>query len=56
MKKGRIGSIIQYVREHPGVSSSEIITGLGLDISPATIRRDLTLLVAEKQTLSRGAE
>lgn len=47
MKKERIDSIIQYIREHPGVSSSEITTGLGLDISPATIRRDLTLLIAE---------
>ncbi|RGU38722.1 DeoR family transcriptional regulator [Alistipes indistinctus] len=54
MKKGRIGSIIQYVREHPGVSSSEIITGLGLDISPATIRRDLTLLVAENKLSVEG--
>lgn len=54
MKNQRIESIIQYIREHPGVSSSEIITGLGLDISPATIRRDLTLLVAENKLSVEG--
>ena len=54
MKKERIDSIIQYIREHPGVSSSEITTGLGLDISSATIRRDLTVLIAENKLSVEG--
>lgn len=54
MKNGRTEGIIQYVREHPGVSSSEIITGLGLNISPATLRRDLALLVANNKLSVEG--
>ena len=54
MKKERIDSIIQYIREHPGVSSSEITTGLGLYISSATIRRDLTVLIAENKLSVEG--
>lgn len=54
MKNGRTDSIIQYVREHPGVSSSDIITGLGLNISPATLRRDLALLVADNKLSVEG--
>ncbi|MDR0907060.1 MAG: Fic family protein [Rikenellaceae bacterium] len=54
MKSSRKEAIIGYVREHPGVSSSEITTGLGLDISAATLRRDLAGLVAENVFTAEG--
>lgn len=54
MVNDKIPSIINYVREHPGVSSSEILGGLGWDISPATMRRYLTSLVSENILISTG--
>jgi fido (protein-threonine AMPylation protein) len=54
MKNNRPKAIIEYVKAHPGASSSEIATSLGLDISPATLRRDLARLVAEDKLRSQG--
>ncbi|MDR0907951.1 MAG: Fic family protein [Rikenellaceae bacterium] len=54
MKNSRTEAIIGYIREHSGVSSSEIIAGLGLDISPATLRRDMARLVAENVLTTEG--
>lgn len=55
MKNTKYDSIVDFVRNNPGVSSSEIISGLGLDVSPATMRRYLTALVAENKLVSTGA-
>jgi fido (protein-threonine AMPylation protein) len=54
MKNDRAKSIVEYVREHSGVSSSDIITGLGLEISPATLRRELTRLVTDNKLTVEG--
>ncbi|MDR0954350.1 MAG: Fic family protein [Rikenellaceae bacterium] len=54
MKSGRTERIIEYVREHPGASSSEIASGVGVDVSPATLRRDLAGLVAENGLVAEG--
>jgi Fic family protein len=54
MKSNRTEAIIGYVREHPGTSSSDITVGLGLGISPATLRRDLTRLVTENVLVTEG--
>jgi Fic family protein len=54
MKTDRTTNIIEYIREHAGVSSSEIIAGLGLTISPATLRRDLARLVDENRLTVEG--
>lgn len=54
MNSERTDRIIQYVREHPGVSSSEITSGLGLAISSATLRRELARLVSENKLTAEG--
>lgn len=54
MENERAKSIIGYIQEHPGTSSSEVILGLSLDISQATIRRDLASLVADNILITRG--
>ncbi len=54
MKRERAEIIVGYVREHPGASSSEIASGLGLDISSATLRRELARLVADRKLQSEG--
>lgn len=54
MENGRNTSIIQYVREHPGASKSDISAGLALDISPATLKRDLAGLVADNTLVMQG--
>lgn len=54
MKNDRTESIIEYVRQHPGASSSDVIAGLGLDISPATLRRNLAQLAAENKLRIEG--
>ncbi len=54
MKNDRSENIVGYVKEHPGASSSEIITGLGLEISPATLRRDLARLGNENTLIVEG--
>lgn len=54
MKNQRIERIIDYVRENPGVATSEIFAGLNLDISAATLKRDLAGLVAENILIILG--
>ena len=54
MKNYRSENIVGYVKEHPGASSSDIITGLGLEISPATLRRELARLVMENKLIVEG--
>ncbi len=54
MKNDRTKRIVEYVREHPGASSSEIIIGLGLEISPATLRRELARLVIDNKLIVEG--
>ena len=54
MNSERTDRIIQYVREHPGVSSSEITSGLGLAISSATLRRELARLISENKLTAEG--
>lgn len=55
MENSKFESIINYVRSNPGVSSSEIIAGLGWSVSPATMRRYLAALVADNKLVSSGA-
>jgi hypothetical protein len=50
----RVENIIEYIREHPGISSSEILSGMGLNVSPATLRRDLVRLAAENKLSVEG--
>lgn len=52
--ENKYDKIVDYVRSHPAVSSSEIIAGLGWEVSPATMRRYLTALVAENKLVSSG--
>jgi fido (protein-threonine AMPylation protein) len=54
MKNDRTKNIVEYVQEHQGASSSEISAGLGLDVSTATLRRELTRLVAENKLIVEG--
>ncbi len=54
MKKKRSDIIIEYLRENPGVANSEIFAGTGLDISSATLKRDLTRLVEENILIMKG--
>ena len=42
-----IDQIIQFIKDHPKCSSQEILTGLGLDISIATLKRHLTELTSK---------
>ena len=46
--------IIDFVKSHPNCSSSEIYTELALEISYATLKRALQLLIAEKLLISVG--
>lgn len=55
MENSKSENIIQYVREHPSSSSSEIMIGLKWDISPATMRRYLATLVSDNKLISTGA-
>lgn len=54
MENNRATSIIEYVRAHPGVSSSEILSGLDTDISLATLKRELTSLIGNNVLMLRG--
>ena len=54
MKNRKYKAIIDYVRGHPGASSTEITKGLGWDVSPATMRRYLAALVIENALVSTG--
>lgn len=45
--KNREIEIIEFIKNHPRCSSQEILDGLNLDISVATLRRKLQELVAE---------
>ena len=56
MGNDKIESIVGYIREHPGASSSEIMAGLGWEISPATMRRYLSSLVADNKLVSAGTK
>ncbi len=49
MRSDRTINIVEYIKTHPGTSSSEIISGLGLEVSSATLRRDLGRLIAENK-------
>lgn len=54
MENPKYQSIIDYVRNHPASSSSDITTGLGWGVSPATMRRYLAALVADNKLTSSG--
>ena len=45
--KNREAEIIEFIKNHPRCTSQEILDGLNLDISVATLRRKLQELVAE---------
>lgn len=45
--ENRITEIIEFIKNHPKCTSQEILDGLNLDISVATLRRKLQELVAE---------
>ncbi len=55
MSSSKFDKIIDYLRKHPPLSSSEILNGLGWEVSPATMRRYLSSLVAENKLISTGA-
>ena len=50
----RNSEILQYLHYHPGSSRSEIIAGMGLKESPATIKRTLAALVESKAASVTG--
>ena len=50
----RNGEILQYLHYHPGSSRSEIIVGMGLKESPATVKRILAALVESKAASVKG--
>lgn len=50
----RENTILQFLHYHPGVSRSEIETGLNMTESPATVKRILASLVESKDLLVTG--
>lgn len=46
--------ILQYIKEHPASSSSEIHEGLGLEIGYATLKRTLSKLVTAGMAIAQG--
>jgi Fic family protein len=54
MKQERTTKIVDFVREYPGLSVSEILSGSVIDVSLATLKRDLTALVAENKLFTEG--
>ncbi len=54
MKRERITKIVDFVKEHPSMSVSEILVGLGMDVSLATLKRDLSALVADNKLFTEG--
>lgn len=47
-KKSYTEPVIRYIKDHPQCSSQEILAGTGLDISIATLKRELQQLAAKK--------
>jgi Fic family protein len=54
MKNERISKIVDLLREHSGLSVSEILAAEGIDTSLATLKRDLSALVAGNKLFTRG--
>ncbi len=54
MRKERITKIVDFVREYPAMSVSEILAGLGMEVSLATLKRDISALVAENKLFTEG--
>ena len=50
----RNSEILQYLHYHPGSSRSEIVAGMGLKESPATVKRALAALVESKAIIVTG--
>ncbi|WP_293300845.1 Fic family protein [Pedobacter sp. UBA4863] len=46
--------VLQYIKEHPASSSSEIHKGLGLEIGYASLKRMLSKLVTAKMVVAKG--